>query len=216
MVSRSRSNTASTMAAPMPFAPSSASRARTASGPRANTARSTSPIRVRLWRDSTRTRLEFVHRVERMILQRAFAERHRADEQIALVNGAAGAGKSRGHQHDRIAAIGAQRIHHRPDIAGVGGIEGRADLEQHVVGPAAAQPLFGGARARHRKARFDRPALERHHHRVDVRQHEIAGRHADGLHRAQPASGQRVGQIGRAGIVVGNAAQRQCHGFAPA
>ncbi len=57
-----------------------------------------------------------VHRVERMILQRAFVERHRADKEVALVDGAAGAGKSRGHQHDRIAGIGwtSQRLPQGP------------------------------------------------------------------------------------------------------
>jgi hypothetical protein len=110
----------------------------------------------------------------------------------------------------------AQCVHHRADIAGVSGIEGRADLEQHVAGAAAAQPFFGGARSRHGKAGFDRAALERHHDRVDLREREVVRRYADGLHGAQALTGQRVGEIGGAGVVVGDAAQRQFHGFAPA
>ncbi len=161
-----------------------------------------------------------MHRIERMILQRAFVQRHRADEQIALIEGAAGLGKSRRHQHDRLAAIGAQRIHHRADIAGIGGIEGRTDLEQDMRRAAPAQPFLRLARARHRKARFDRAALERHHHRIDFGQRQIVRGHADGLHRAQAAAGQRIGKIGRAGVVVGDAAERQScglhHGFIPA
>jgi hypothetical protein len=83
-----------------------------------------------------------MHRVERMILQRAFVQRHGADEQIALIDGAAGFRKRRRHQHDGIAGVSAQRIHHGTDIAGVGGIEGRADLEQHMISATAAQPFF--------------------------------------------------------------------------
>jgi hypothetical protein len=151
-----------------------------------------------------------------MILQRAFVQGHGAHEQVALIDGAAGFRKCRRHQHDCLAAIGPQRIHDRADIAGVGGIEGRADLEQHMTCTAAPQPFLGGARARDRKARLDRAALERHHHRVDLGQHEIVRGYADGLHGAQPAAGQCVGEIGGAGVIVGNAAQRQFHGFAPA
>ncbi len=207
MVSRSRSNTASTMAAPTPWPARSARRARTASGPRATDGEIDQPdLGLALARQHPH-QIGIVHRIERMILQRTFVQRHRADEQIALIDGAAGLRKRRRHQHDRIAGIGAQRIHHRADIAGVGGIEGRADLEQHVSRAALAQPFFGGARARHGKARLDRPALQRHHHRIDVGQRQIVCGHADGLHRAQAAAGQRVGEIGGAGVVVGDAAK---------
>jgi hypothetical protein len=141
-------------------------------------------------------------------------------EQVAHIDGAAGLGKGRRHQHDRVTAIGAQRIHHGADIAGVGGIEGRADLEQHMAGAVPAQPFFGCSRARHRKAGFDRPAFQRHHHGIDLGQFEIVGGHADGLHRAQAAAGQRVGEIGGAGVVVGNTAKRNFsgkgHDLAPA
>ena len=157
-----------------------------------------------------------VHRIERMVLQRAFIERHGADEQIALIDRAAGFRKRRRHQHDGVAGIGAQRIHHRPDIAGIGGIEGRADLEQHMRGAAPAHPFFRGARFGHRLRRLDGPALQRHHNGIDLGQLQIIRRHADGLHRAQAAARQRVGKIGRAGVVVGDAAQRQRHDFAPA
>ena len=157
-----------------------------------------------------------VHRIERMILQRAFVQRHGAHEQIALIDGAAGFRKGRRHQHDGVAGIGAQRVHHRADIAGIGGIEGRADLEQHVTGAAAAQPFLRGARTIDRNASLDRAALERHHHRIDLGQREVVGRHADGLHRTQALTGQRVGEVGSAGVVVGDAAQRQFHGFTPA
>ena len=83
-----------------------------------------------------------VHRVERMILQRAFVQRHAAYEQVALIDGPAGFREGWRHENDRIAGIGAQRIHHRADIAGVGGIEGRADLEQHMIRTSPAQPFF--------------------------------------------------------------------------
>jgi hypothetical protein len=148
-----------------------------------------------------------VHRVERMVLQRALVQRHRAHEQIAHIDGAAGFRERRRHQHDGVAGIGAQRIHHRADIAGVGGIEGRADLEQHVGSATPAQPFFRRSRARHRNARFDRPALQRHHHGIDFRQRQIVRGHADGLHRAEAAARQRIGEIGGAGVIVGDAAK---------
>ena len=47
-----------------------------------------------------------VHRIERMILQRTLVQRQRAHEQIALIDGTAGLGKCRRHQHDGIAGIG--------------------------------------------------------------------------------------------------------------
>jgi hypothetical protein len=72
----------------------------------------------------------------------------------------------------------------------------------------AAQPFFRPSQARHRKARFDRPAFQRYHHRIDVGQIEIVCGNADGLHRAQAAAGQRVGEIGGAGVIVGDAAKR--------
>ena len=115
MVSRSRSNTASTMAAPMPLAPrDSPSRARTASGPRTTVREiDQADLGPALARQHPH-QIGIVHRVERMILQRAFVQRHRADEQIALVDGAAGLGKCRRHQHDRIAGIG-RAAHPSPD-----------------------------------------------------------------------------------------------------
>ena len=207
MVSRSRSNTASMIAAPTPLPESSASRARTASAPRVTVARSTRPIlRLALARQHAH-QVGIMHRVERVVLQRALVQRHGADEQIALVDGAAGLREGRRHQHDGLAAIGAQRIHHRADIAGIGGIEGRADLEQHMARAATTQPFLGRARARHGKPRLDRAALQRHHDGIDLGQLQIVGGHADGLHRAQAGARQRVGEIGGAGIVVGNAAQ---------
>ncbi len=208
------------MAAPKPFPERSARRARTASGPREMLGEIDQPDFGPALARQHPHQIGVVHRVERMILQRAFIQRHRADEQIALIDRAAGLRKRRRHQHDSLAGIGAQRIHHGPDIAGVGGIEGRADLEQHMIGPSPAQPFFRRARARHREAGFDRPAFQRHHHRIDFRQRQIACGNADGLHGAQAAAGQRVGEIGGAGVVVGDAAKRylsgQRHGFTPA
>ncbi len=44
-----------------------------------------------------------VHRIERMILQRALVQRHGADEEIALIDRAAGFGERRRHEHDGVA-----------------------------------------------------------------------------------------------------------------
>src|SRR4029079_6538081 len=48
------------------------------------------------------------------------------------------------------------------------------------------------------------------------RHREIVRGNANRLHRAQALAGQRIGEIGGAGVVVGDAAQRQFHGFTPA
>ena len=179
-------------------------------------ARSTSPTLVWLWRASTRTRLESCIGLSGWSFSGLSFSGTEPHEQIALIDGAAGLRKSRRHQHDRVAGIGAQRIHHRADIAGVGGIEGRADLEQHMAGAAAAQPFFRRARARTaRPASIDGSSATPRRRRP---------RAAQGRRRARRWSapcagpaGQRVGEIGGAGVVVGDAAQRQFHGhFAPA
>ena len=216
MISRSVSNTASTMAAATPCPASSARRARRDRRPLRDGGKvGKADLLAALARQHPH-QIGIMHRVERVILQRAFIQRHRADEQVALIHGAAGPRERRRDQHDGLAAIGAQRIHHRADIAGIGGIEGRADLEQHVRGAAPAQPFFGGARLRHRLRRLDRAALQGDHHRIDLGHGEIVRRHTDGLHRAQARTRQRVGEVGGAGIIVGNAAQLQGHDVAPA
>ena len=84
-----------------------------------------------------------------------------------------------------------------------------------MIRAAPAQPFFGRPRARDGKPRLDRPALQRYHHGIDFRQLELIGGYADGLHRAQAAAGQRIGEIGSAGVVVGDAAECKRHGFAP-
>ena len=180
-------------------------------------ARSTRPTLVLLCRPSTRTRLESCIGLSGWSFSGLSFSGTRADEQIALVDGAAGLGKCRRHQHDGVAGIGAQRVHDRADIAGIGGIEGRADLEQHVFG-ATRRASMSRRRA---SARPPAPAsIERLFSDTTTASTsgnvEIVRRHADGLHRAQAAAGQGVGEIGGAGVVVGDAAQRQCHDFAPA
>ncbi len=90
-----------------------------------------------------------------------------------------------------------------------------------VVLPAPDGPTSAtSSPGRHRLARLDRAALQRNDDGVDLGQLQIVGGHADGLHRAQALARQRVGEIGGAGVVVGDAAKRnstgQPHYFAPA
>ena len=150
-----------------------------------------------------------------MVLERTLVERHGADEQIALVDGARGRGECRRDEYDLAAGGGSQCIGDRADIAGVGRIEGRADLEHHVAGAPRAQPVIGGAGELDRLPSRNRAALEGDHDGVHLGKRQVGGRHADRLDGAQPASGQRVGKIGGAGIVVGDRAERERHAPPP-
>ena len=149
MVSRSRSNTASMIAAPMPL-PGEIGKPRAHGLRPARDGREVdeADLRLALARQHPH-QVGIVHRVERMVLQRALVQRHGADEQIAQIDGAAGfRERPASPARSRSPAIGAQRVHDRTDIAGVGGIEGRADLEHHMARAAAAQPILRRARAR--------------------------------------------------------------------
>ena len=155
-----------------------------------------------------------VHRVEWVILQGTFVKRHRADEEISLVDRAAGFGKSRRDENDRLARILLQRIRDRPDIAGICRVEGRTDLEQYMARAALAQPAIRGPRHVDRPGRRNRAALQRNHDCIRLGKREVA-RHADGLNRAQPGLGERVGKIGCARVVVSDTAERNGHERSP-
>ncbi|GJE46745.1 hypothetical protein AEGHOMDF_5953 [Methylobacterium soli] len=144
------------------------------------------------------------HRVEGMVLERTLVEGHGAHEEVALVDGAPGLREGRRDEGDRGAGGGPEGIEDRTDIARIGRIEGGADLEQDMGRAAFAQPAFGGQGALDGLPRRDRPALQRHHHGVDLRQGEIGIRHPDGLDGAQARLGQGVGEVGGARVIVGD------------
>jgi hypothetical protein len=155
------------------------------------------------------------HRIERVILERALVQRHRADEQVALVDAAARLREGRGDQRDGLAGRIPQGVHDRADIAGVGRIEGRAHLKHHVRGAAGPQPAFSLAGPRHGLVGRDRAALQRHHDRVGLRKGAVILRYPDGLDRAQARLGQGVGEVRSARVVVGDASQRKAHRILP-
>ena len=187
-----------------------------AAAPRETVARSMRPTLEALCRAEHPHQICVVHRVQRMVLERAFVQRHRADEEVALIDGAARFREGRRHQDGRLAGVRAQGIEDRTDIAGVGGVEGRADLVHHMACAAFAQP---GTRRRARVPRRRDAATERIFSETTTasasgRSRSSAG-NADCLDRAQTLLGQRVRQVRGAGVVVGDAAERKGHGWAP-
>ena len=74
------------------------------------------------------------------------------------------------------------------------------------------QPRESPPRSCDRLVRDDRADLQGDHDRVDVRQSEPAVGDADGLDRAQAVARQRIGEVGRAGVIVGDASQNDRHG----
>ena len=148
-----------------------------------------------------------VHRVEGMILERTFVERERADEQVALIDGACGLGKRRRDDGDCFAGVGAQGIEHRPDVAVIGRIEGGAILYMTWLAPrflsqASAARACDTASA----AAVERIFSDTTTTLTSGRVRPTAG-NPDGLHGSQAAFRQRIGGIRRPGIVISNAAE---------
>ena len=147
------------------------------------------------------------HRGERVIAHRRVRQELRADEQVPLVHRAAVGGEGRAHEREIAAQRVEQRVGHGADVAGVGRVEGRADLEQEPVGAARPQPGERAERLLDRLADRRRARLQRDHDRVGLRQRQVGARNAVDLHRAQAALRQRVGQVGGAGEVIGDASE---------
>ena len=150
-----------------------------------------------------------------MILERTFVKRERADEQVALIDGACGLGKRRRDDGDCFAGVGAQGIQHRPDVAVIGGIKGGADLVHDVARAALPEPGVRRTGLRHGLGRCNGADLQRHDHDTDIRKRKTIRRNPDSLHGSQAAFGKRIGEIRRSRIVISNTA-KWSHEGAPA
>ena len=96
------------------------------------------------------------HRRQRMVFHAALVQQRGADEQMALEDAAAIGREGRAGEGEAAIQTVQQRVRHRPDIALIGGIEGRAVFEEELPAPRAAQPFQRGQAVPYRLAR---PAL---------------------------------------------------------
>ena len=144
------------------------------------------------------------HRRERMVLHARLGEQQVAHVEIAAENRAAVFGECGAGDGE----VGLHRIHqrvgHRADVALGGGIKGRAVLKVDLLRAVGLEPLECGERLRHRVSRGDGARFERDDDGIDLGI-QPSRRHADHLHRAHAALDQHVGEVGRAGEVVGDA-----------
>ena len=150
-----------------------------------------------------------------MVAHAGFREQDVADEQISPVDGPTVFRKGRAVERETGTERRHQRLGDRPDIAGVGRIEGRAIFEQDLPGPRRLQPGERREALLDRLARRNRPALQRDHDRLGIGNRRARRRHINQLHRAHPAPHQRVAQIGGAGEIVGNGSQEHAHDALP-
>ena len=133
---------------------------------------------------------------------RAFAEQPAADEQVPLVDAAAVGGEGRAEDGGGRLQLVHQRVGDGADVAGVGGVEGRAVLEQDLPGAARAQSAGAGERHGHGLGGRARARLEGDDHRVGFRQRLGGRRRADRLHHAHAGALQHQGDVGCAGQIV--------------
>ena len=148
-----------------------------------------------------------LHRRERMVLHPRFVQQRIADEQVAAKDRAAVLRECRARDREAAARRVEQRVGNRADVACVGGVERRAILEEELAAALRAQPFVCGERLRDRVGRGNRARLQRDDDRVGVERGAI-GRHADRLHGAHAALDEHVREIGRAGEIVGDAAEQ--------
>src|SRR5207249_1068644 len=99
--------------------------------------------------------------------------------------------------------------------ATVSGIEGRTVFEVELLGALSPQPVESSERHGDRLVGRVAARLERHDDAVSGGYFQPRTRHAQQLHGAHVGPDQRVGEIGRSGEVVGDAAKQDAHGAAP-
>ncbi len=153
-----------------------------------------------------------LHRGQRVVLHAALVQQRGADEQVPLVDCAAVGRECRVGQGEAAAQALDQRIRHRADVAGLGAVEGRAVLEEDLLGPGGEQRLAGGQALGHRLAWRRGAGLQRDDDGIGLGQRP--GRHADHLHRGHAAFHQGVRKVGGAGEIIGDAAEQR-HGGVP-
>ena len=148
------------------------------------------------------------HGRQGMMAHRAVGQQLIPDEQMPLIDGPrvfreGGTGDGE---------IGAQRRHerfgHLTDIAGVGGIEGRAIFEQNLPRPLPAQPGERRQRRLDRLLHRHRARFEGHDQGLGVADIDRLGRQPDQLHGAHPVANEHAGEVGCAGEVVSDTSKQ--------
>ena len=151
------------------------------------------------------------HRVERMRAQARLAEQPVADEQMTLIDRAAGGRKGRACRNPGDAEGLGERLADRTDIAGRRRIEGRAVFEDELAAALRAQPIEGGERLGDGLGRGDRAALQRHHAGIATRRRRPR-RDAEELRRREPpavaSARERVGDVARAREIIRDDAEQ--------
>ena len=148
------------------------------------------------------------HRRQRMILHRTFRQQDVADEEIALVDRSLRGGESRAGDGEIRPGQFHQRFRHRPDIAFIGGIEGGAIFEDHLLGARRTQRPGGVDGQGHGLGGGDGAGFQRDHHRFGFGEQAGIGQGADHLHRLHALARDHQGEIGSSGQIVGNGAQK--------
>ena len=159
---------------------------------------------------STRTRLASVIGVSGWSRMPLSGEQHVADEEVALEDRAAVVRERRRGDREVAAELVHQRLEHRADVAARRRVEGRADLEVDLRRAAALQPAARRQRLPHRDLGRRGARLERDDDGIGVDRRRVVG-NADRLHDAHAGADEVVGEVGRAGEVVGDAAEPDRH-----
>ncbi|RMU51326.1 hypothetical protein ALP29_201130 [Pseudomonas syringae pv. avii] len=145
-----------------------------------------------------------------MVLHARFAEQLVLYEQMTTENRAAVFREGRAGQGEVAAQLFQQCLADLTDVAGGSRIEGRAILEEDLLAPALAQPFQRGEGFSHGVGAWRGARFQGNDNRIGVQpcSHLGAG-DTDALHGAHAAAHQHVGQVGRAGEIVSNAAQQR-------
>ena len=151
------------------------------------------------------------HRRQRMVAHAGFRQQLIADEKITLIDGALVGREGRIEYREIGAQSFEQRIGYRTDVALFGGVEGRAVLEVVLFRPLLAQPDERAQRHGHGFRCGIAARLERYDHAVGVRHFQIRSGNPKQLDGSHAGLDERIGKVGRAGEIVGHAAEQDAH-----
>ena len=146
-----------------------------------------------------------------MVLERTLVQWSQADEQMPEIDGASRLRKGGRHQNATGLGAGAERLADRPDVAGVGRVEGRADFIDDMARAAGDEPVVSRGRRSDRARGLDRADLQGDDDRPDIAGVEACGRDANRLYGREAVAMKRVRKVRRAGIVIGDSAEKERH-----
>ncbi len=152
-----------------------------------------------------------MHRRERMMPHARLRKQHLPHKEMPHVDRPAVFRKCRARDGETRPKLIEKRIRHRPDVAGVRRVEGRAVFEIDLPRPMLFQPAAGSKRLRDGIACRNGAGFEGNDNGIRVGRQ--ARGLADDLHRAHAVAAQRIRQIRGAREIVGNATQQ--HGPIP-